>query len=424
MVFKTGQDKSRYTNLHLRRQVIAHIVEKLDVLKPWLREQLMNYYGGANPGEPGPFSIRTYLEYMSKETNWGDTIFLTMMASALGIRITLVRSDNCGEMRFRHENKGLNDVDIVLIFNCDMVNGHYSSVVAHDGKGCKAKKLKNSGGYRAKDDKGGKPEGAKGDEGKGDGGKGGKKPKEKDPDFKPDDGDDGDDGGDGGDGGGIGGLSQKRVQELLDKEKLFNEIGGLLGRRGYPTKAAMRDLRGKGTQDEGGDSDDTDLELGDIQQKVKAGDVECEVCKVQFKNSAKLRRHVRKVHKAKSKFRCEECGKGFQLMEGYRQHQAFHKPPEQRIKCDECDTTFGLRKTLNNHKREKHNPDYDPNGEICPFKCGYTTGTNKKRNVKQHVLHCKNNPNKKPETCEVCNNYTSYHKSKVMQHKRHDHGWP
>ena len=70
--FKTSMDRQRYKEEHLRRQVIAHTVEKLDVFKNWLIENLRNTYGASDPNdpdEPGPYSIRSYLEYIGQRYN-------------------------------------------------------------------------------------------------------------------------------------------------------------------------------------------------------------------------------------------------------------------------------------------------------------------------------------------------------------------
>ena len=45
-----------------------------------------------------------------------------------GIRITLIKSDNCQEVKFRH-NFTLEEADLVLLFNSLPVNGHYSAVI-------------------------------------------------------------------------------------------------------------------------------------------------------------------------------------------------------------------------------------------------------------------------------------------------------
>lgn len=390
--FASKGDRKRYKTVHLRRQVIHHVVENMEIFKPWLREQLQNFYGGndeSNDEEPGPFSIKSYLQYMAEPYNWGDAIFISLMASCMSCRITVLRSDNCREMAFRHKDKAMDEVDLVLIYNCDMFAGHYSAVHSVNDKQMILDKLKNSRGYRQKDDKS---------------------------DDEPDDGDKGDkpddddDDGDADDGDLSGKLSQERLQDLLDKEKLFDDIGGLMGKAGYPTATPAKD------------SDDTDIELGEVEDvHVEKDQKNCTICNEDFPTTARLRRHLRRDHKNKAKYRCSQCNKGFQLMEGYRQHKFVHKPKEERIQCEKCPETFGLRKTYNTHMREQHHANKGQKKETCPLKCGFSTDF--QRNVKQHMLHCKNNPNKKWYTCEICHEYKSTHKGKVKQHKIRDHGW-
>ena len=45
-----------------------------------------------------------------------------------GIRITLIRSDNCQELKFGHDWP-LEDADLVLLFNSIPPNEHYSAVI-------------------------------------------------------------------------------------------------------------------------------------------------------------------------------------------------------------------------------------------------------------------------------------------------------
>ena len=50
----------------------------------------------------------------------------------MGVRISIVRSDSCKELRFRHEKK-LDCSDFILLYNCCPGNsGHYSAVMCTD----------------------------------------------------------------------------------------------------------------------------------------------------------------------------------------------------------------------------------------------------------------------------------------------------
>ena len=48
-----------------------------------------------------------------------------------GCRITVVRSDSCKEVRFRHD-KNLGETDFAVLFNCAEKDGHYSAILRID----------------------------------------------------------------------------------------------------------------------------------------------------------------------------------------------------------------------------------------------------------------------------------------------------
>ena len=52
-------------------------------------------------------------------------MFITLLRSLFGCRITVVRSDNLHQMKFRHD-KELEDSEFVFLFNCSPLGGHYS----------------------------------------------------------------------------------------------------------------------------------------------------------------------------------------------------------------------------------------------------------------------------------------------------------
>ena len=76
--------------------------------------------------DPGPFSIHDYLLYICKDKVWADFICIQLLASMWGCRVTVLRSDSCKEIKFRHD-KDLKGADFILVFNCDMEMGHYNA---------------------------------------------------------------------------------------------------------------------------------------------------------------------------------------------------------------------------------------------------------------------------------------------------------
>ena len=128
--FESQEDEKWYTADRLRRQVIVFFCLKKNMLTDWISEKIRSIYGWCDKDsekEPGPFSIKSYLQYMLQDGVWGDFIVLTLISVMWGVRVTVVRGDSCSQVRIRH-NYDLNDSDRVLLFNGREVDGHYSAV--------------------------------------------------------------------------------------------------------------------------------------------------------------------------------------------------------------------------------------------------------------------------------------------------------
>ena len=63
---------------------------------------------------PGPFSFKTYLEYILTNGTWGDELVLVAFSLLTQTTITILDSDTLLETRIRH-NHNLEDVNILLI---------------------------------------------------------------------------------------------------------------------------------------------------------------------------------------------------------------------------------------------------------------------------------------------------------------------
>ena len=130
---KSEDVMSRYGITYLRRQVVDHAVNNIENLREYLEKNIKELYGGGD-GEVGPFSISSYLDYTLKDKSWGDTIFLSLVCSMWGLRLSVVRSDNLIIVKFRH-NGPLKDVDLGLLYNGQEENGctthHFLELMAN-----------------------------------------------------------------------------------------------------------------------------------------------------------------------------------------------------------------------------------------------------------------------------------------------------
>ena len=110
--------------MYIRRQVIAHFLGSYDMLKDRVSDFVRNEYGRIDSQE-GPFSLKSWCEHILKDKTYCDAMVIGLLASVFGCRITVVRSDNLTEMKFRY-NKPLEDSEFVFLYNCSPMGGHYS----------------------------------------------------------------------------------------------------------------------------------------------------------------------------------------------------------------------------------------------------------------------------------------------------------
>ena len=130
---KTEGVMNRYSSIYLRRQVINHGLDNIEILRPFLEKNIREIYG-LGEGGIGPFSICSYFEHIFKDKPWGDSIFVNLLGSMWGVRITILRCDTLTEIRYRHEGP-LKEVSIGLLYNGkEEDGGHYSPFVRVDGE--------------------------------------------------------------------------------------------------------------------------------------------------------------------------------------------------------------------------------------------------------------------------------------------------
>ena len=120
-----------YAARYVKHQAIAHFLEYREELFDEVVEAIRMEYGRVD-SEFGPFTVREYLHLINKPREYGDFIMLKLISSMWGVKITVLRSDSLGEVRFRHD-ADIDDVDIVLVYNSKPINGHYSPAICVEG---------------------------------------------------------------------------------------------------------------------------------------------------------------------------------------------------------------------------------------------------------------------------------------------------
>lgn len=138
-------------------------------------------------------------------------------------------------------------------------------------------------------------------------------------------------------------------------------------------------------------------------QVPKEGDTVCEKCSLSFASTSKLIHHIAVMHENKKAFHCLQCNKYFASREGWRTHMKGHEETA-KIKCkywnDEtnpCKDTFTTKRAENRHYFNKHSP---PANSKCRFKCGKMFSRDQYRNAHEAICKKNKNPNKIP--CTMC----------------------
>ena len=145
--FHNDNERQLYTAIHLRRQIITHMVGNIDLLYPMVKQGILENYvwqeeedDDASMEKVGPFSIYSWALYMKKNLVWGDSVILSLLASMWSIRLTIVGSRSLHEVRFRHD-LDLEFTNIALVYNTSEGNGHYSGLLRRNQEVCSTRPL-------------------------------------------------------------------------------------------------------------------------------------------------------------------------------------------------------------------------------------------------------------------------------------------
>ena len=144
--YKSRHDEEGFTAPYLHRMAIMHFIDNIDILVTGIRVDIRYLYGPVD-SDLGPFSVKEYLKFMSVDKEWGgDSIILKLISSMWAVRIGVVRSDNLSLVTYRNK-EDLIAQELLLLYNCNMVNGHYTAIGRRDNIVCDCEKVQASDGY-------------------------------------------------------------------------------------------------------------------------------------------------------------------------------------------------------------------------------------------------------------------------------------
>ena len=230
--------------------------------------------------------VCSYFEHILQDKSWGDAIFVNLLASLWGVRVTILRCDTLTEIRYRHEGP-LKEVCIGLLYNGkEEGGGHYSPLVRVDGQFLDSTILYVSEEYYDEDvDK-------------------------QEREFRREEqiprGDN------------IL-VSRSRLIELVKKEKQLEEIQAVVRGQARPGgRGGAREGRASARMEARIRSDtEEEMEVGEVQVAEK-GDHYCELCKLDLVTTDKLKSHVIRFHEGKFRYLCIPCSKGYMSKDGLR----------------------------------------------------------------------------------------------------------
>jgi len=109
----------------------------------------------------------------------------------------------------------------------------------------------------------------------------------------------------------------------------------------------------------------------------------CSVCQKTYSTPQNLKSHFSRVHMQEKKYICSECGRSFFEKAELDFHLSSHNPKDLNVQCDVCKLMFKNSKTLYYHKKRTH----DPNNKIhiC-YQCGksYSDSHHLNRHMESH----------------------------------------
>ena len=138
-----GSDQM-YTQIYLRRAVVMHLISMWEILGADITENIKYSYGcpdsevgglkikkftgkGQNRKETYGFLVKDWCQYILRDKSWCEEIFIKLISSMWGCRISVLRADNLRVITYRYEGSD-NQAEITLMYNGNPARGHYSPI--------------------------------------------------------------------------------------------------------------------------------------------------------------------------------------------------------------------------------------------------------------------------------------------------------
>ena len=136
--------KKLYMQIYLRRSVIRHLIANWQLLGDEIAEDIQMLYGrpdselngkplltrksrGKNQKDDYGFTVKQWCEFMVKDKSWCDVIFIKLLASMWGCKVSILQADNLHVVTYRYEGS-FKEAEIRLLYNGNPTKGHYSPI--------------------------------------------------------------------------------------------------------------------------------------------------------------------------------------------------------------------------------------------------------------------------------------------------------
>ena len=138
-----GSDQM-YTQMYLRRAVVMHLISMWEILGADISENIRYSYRcpdsevggikikkatgkGRNRIQTYGFSVKDWCLYILRDGSWCDEIFIKLVSSMWGCRVSVLHADNLSAVTYWYEGS-YNQAEITLMYNGNSTTGHYSPI--------------------------------------------------------------------------------------------------------------------------------------------------------------------------------------------------------------------------------------------------------------------------------------------------------
>ena len=138
-----GSDQM-YTQIYLWRVIVMHLISMWEIIGADISDNIKYSYGhpdsevrgikikkatgkGGNRIQTYRFSVKDWCLYILRDGSWCNEIFIKLVSSMWGCRVSVLRADNLSAVTYRYEGS-YDEAELTLMYNGNPTTGHYSPI--------------------------------------------------------------------------------------------------------------------------------------------------------------------------------------------------------------------------------------------------------------------------------------------------------